>query len=250
MSKELVKEHGQMWEATTRLFASNSKFIFGCTITNVILKYSLKQKKIVADLGKLVDKNIVAMHATNNMLFIADDDCNLIQYHIELEKTLHKFESITKAPISCIKSFKNNLIVTGLQNSMIKINIGNKKISLDFGSLNFTMDEENNQIEEEVDEENPVTTTAIELNNYIVITGHSNGAIKIWDIKTGELLSNILDTNKFPPHSDALTTLSMNKDFLFSGSHFGDYKTYSVKERKIVKNGGKILQSILFSVMI
>ena len=83
-----------------------------------------------------------------------------------------------------------------------------------------------------------------------VITGHSNGCIKVWDLKSGEIKAIIVDKNRFPPHSDKVTTLNMNKDFQLSGSQFGDYKTYTVKERKIVKNGGKILESILSSVMV
>jgi len=104
-------------------------------------------------------------------------------------------------------------MVADTKNRMKRINIGNKKVALDFGSLYWTIDENDKKLQEEVDEEHPITTTAIALNNHEVITGHSNGCIKIWDLKSGEIKAIIVDKNRFPPHSDKVTTLNMNKDF-------------------------------------
>jgi hypothetical protein len=133
---EFTEDHGKCFEQTIRKFAINERYVFGCTASNVIIKYSLAEKKLHKSLGKLVDGNVSEIYASKEFLWIADDQNNLKQFHIELEQTLQTYPEVFESPIIIMGHFKTTVVAVDRKNNMKLFSAGNKKVRSDFGSIN------------------------------------------------------------------------------------------------------------------
>jgi WD40 repeat protein len=248
---EFMDDHGKCFEQTIRKFAINDRYVFGCTASNVILKYSLIEKQPLESLGKLVDGNVSEIYASKEFLWIADDQNNLKQYHIDLDQTLQVYPEIFEAPIVIMGHFKTTLVAVDRSNNMKLFSAGNKKVRCDFGSLNWDLDQDNKamSVEGGGDEEDSETITALTMNNYFVFTGSSKGNVKQWHIKTKSLVHVYKDDMNVligcSMHDKPVTCLKVWKtQFMLSASTFGDFIRYDFDKRELVKKYGKVVERL------